>query len=296
MKKLNLCALSVSFMFAIAPKAAAGAPSFKIIDFPGAPFTIAIDINFNGQIVGRYNDANGAHGYLLSKGSYTTIDFPGAQSYALGINWQGDIVGLYFDGNKQHGYLFSGGVFSTIDFPGAVSTEANGINADGDIVGTYSQNVNGGGKEHGFVLRDGVFTTIDVPGAGDSEVGRINDNGVIAGRYRSGNGQWHIYLLVNGSFTSIDFPGAVQTVPGGFNPVCGLSNNLEIASDYCSSSTCALNSIDHLHGFLFSGGAFTPFDPPAAVGTVAYGINDRGYIVGGYHDANLIAHGYVRKP
>jgi uncharacterized membrane protein len=297
MKKFSLCMLGVSVMMAIGPKVlAGGAPSFTTIDVPGAGFTIAIDINFNGQIVGRYNDATGTHGYLLSKGSFTTVDFPGAQSYALGLNWQADIVGLYFDGSKQHGYLFSGGVFSTVDFPGSASSEANGINAAGDIVGTYLQNANGGGKEHGFLLHDGVFTAIDVPGASDTEAARINDNGVIAGRYRSGNGQWHLYLLVNGSFTSIDFPGAVQTVPGGFNPVCGLNNRLDMASDYCNSSTCVLNSIDHLHGFVFSGGAFTAFDPPGAVGTVAYGINDRGYVVGGFHDANLAAHGYIRKP
>src|SRR5258708_21273222 len=147
MKKIRLMnLLTLSLALGLAPKVLAGTPTFTTIDYPGAPFTLAIDINFGGQIVGRYNDAAGSHGYLLSKGAFTTIDFPGAQGYALGINWQGDIVGLYFVGNKQHGYLFSGGAFTAIDFPGAAATEANGINAAGDIVGTYSQNSNGGGK------------------------------------------------------------------------------------------------------------------------------------------------------
>src|SRR5215813_8945190 len=130
MKKSSLCMVGIGFLMAGGPKAVAGnAASFTTIDVPGAGFTIAIDINFNGQIVGRYNDATGTHGYLLSKGSFTTIDFPGAPSYALGLNWQADIVGVYFEGSKQHGYLFSGGVFIAIDFPGSASSEANGINA-----------------------------------------------------------------------------------------------------------------------------------------------------------------------
>ena len=58
------------------------------------------------------------------------------------------------------------GKFTSIDFPGAVSTGGSlrflGINAQGDIVGTYQT---ADGKTHGFLLRQGEFTTIDHPTA-----------------------------------------------------------------------------------------------------------------------------------
>lgn len=47
----------------------------------------------------------GSHGFLLSKGGFTTIDVPGASFGARvrGINIQGDIVGDTFG----HGFLLS---------------------------------------------------------------------------------------------------------------------------------------------------------------------------------------------
>ena len=56
--------------------------------------------------------------------------------------------------------------FKTIDVPGAAATSPSGINARGDIVGSY---VDGTGS-HGYVLRDGEFTTIDFPDAAGSVV------------------------------------------------------------------------------------------------------------------------------
>src|SRR5215217_4682083 len=60
--------------------------------------TAACGINNRGQIVGLYNDESGQHGFLLSGGTYTTINFPGASTQgtqAQGINNRGDIVGVY---------------------------------------------------------------------------------------------------------------------------------------------------------------------------------------------------------
>src|SRR5205807_38470 len=62
------------------------------------------------------------------------------------------------------GYLLAApGTYSAIDVPGATGTEAHGINAAGQIVGSFKDT---GGVSHGF-LRDagGTFYAIDVPGA-----------------------------------------------------------------------------------------------------------------------------------
>jgi uncharacterized membrane protein len=72
--------------------------TFTTIDPPGSTFTLALDINAPGDIVGNYATADGrGHGFLLSKGTFTTIDVPGAGllSEANGINDAGVIVGIW---------------------------------------------------------------------------------------------------------------------------------------------------------------------------------------------------------
>jgi probable HAF family extracellular repeat protein len=81
--------------------------TFRTIEVPGA-LTQVYGINDAGQVVGYYNDASGGHGFLLSGGSFSTINVPnsyGAQ--ARGINNAGQIVGFYRDDNGEHGFLLS---------------------------------------------------------------------------------------------------------------------------------------------------------------------------------------------
>jgi probable HAF family extracellular repeat protein len=70
--------------------------------------TSANGINNQDQIVGVYVDADGAeHGFLLSRGTFTTIDVPNSVTTdAFGINDRGQIVGLFVDTNGAvHGFL-----------------------------------------------------------------------------------------------------------------------------------------------------------------------------------------------
>lgn len=71
--------------------------SFTTIDVPDAQYVDAMGINGRGDIVGRYDDANGvAHAYLLRDGVLTTFDYPGAAfTDARGIGPRGEIVGSY---------------------------------------------------------------------------------------------------------------------------------------------------------------------------------------------------------
>ena len=71
-------------------------------------------INARGDIVGKYCDASpcligpaGAHGFVLSGGRLTTIDFPGALGTgAFGINARREVVGGYFDvSGALHAYV-----------------------------------------------------------------------------------------------------------------------------------------------------------------------------------------------
>src|ERR1700730_2389599 len=117
------------------------ADQFKTIDVPAAfgSQTQPYGINPQGDIVGYYSDSSGnTHGFLLSRGKFTTIDVPGAgaplYTEPYGINPQGDIVGYYSDSSGVHGFLLSKGLlrkgrFTTFDVPGGEgNTFAQGIN------------------------------------------------------------------------------------------------------------------------------------------------------------------------
>jgi hypothetical protein len=93
---------------------------FITIDFPGAVDTAPLltkgGINFHGDIVSYYCafepcslDNDSEHGFLLSDGEFTTIDFPGGHATAgFGINARGGIVGPYNDaGGNGHGFLLN---------------------------------------------------------------------------------------------------------------------------------------------------------------------------------------------
>jgi probable HAF family extracellular repeat protein len=103
--------------------------------------TVATGINFTGQIVGYYHNNGGTHGFLLSGGTYTTLDDPlGADTVASGINSLGQIVGHYSNASGNHGFLLTVGQYVTLDDPLATgSTNAHGINDAGQIVGDYLQ-------------------------------------------------------------------------------------------------------------------------------------------------------------
>ena len=48
------------------------------------------------------------------------------------------------------------------------------------------------------------------------------------------------------------------------------------------------------HGFLYSGGTYTPLNAPSGTkGTQAVGINDSGQIVGAYADSSGAVHGFL---
>jgi probable HAF family extracellular repeat protein len=286
--------------FNLANVALAEDATFTTIDYPDAVATLAVGINDSGQIVGRYVDSAGIfHGYLLSDGNFTPIELPGASATRpLGINLDGDIVGHYVSqGQQERGFLLRDGMFTTIHFPNAAHTVAVGINDSGAISGYY---VDAKKKTHGFVLDAETFTGIDFPGANYTEAWRVNNSGQIAGRYLGVDGNFHLYRLQNGNFESFNCPGAVETAPSGYSHVGGLNNLGDIVSAYASGRPYANlsnhNVFGNVHGLLLSEGVFTSIDPPAAIETVASGINDSRQVVGVYTDATGRWHGYLWTP
>src|SRR5207248_1717767 len=130
---------------------------FRAADGVLAAVTEARGIGPDGEIVGDYafagEPAVNAHGYRLTKGGeFVPVNYPGhTNTVAQRILPDGTILGVYTDMAKTPpGFLRRGDDdYTSIDVSGASVTRAFGINARGDIVGSYVA----GGQTHAFVTR-----------------------------------------------------------------------------------------------------------------------------------------------
>ena len=161
---------------------------------------------------------------------------------------------------------------------GVNGTFADGINASGQIVGSYidsSENANG------FLYSNGTWTTLDDPSAIDGTFANgINASGQIVGSYTDGSGNENGFLYSNGTWTTLDDPLGIDTTASAIN------NAGQIVGSYIDSSGNA-------NGFLYSNGTWTTLDYPSAITTTAYGINASGDIVGSYTDSSGNVYGFL---
>ncbi len=216
--------------------------------------------------------------------TFTPIDVPGSsQTVPYGIDNRGEVMGIYRVASIQAPGMFKwdNGIVTNLVLPPPppklYPSVSDGNNA-GEVVGAYTD---GAGQSHGFVLANGSLTPIDVPGSlmTLSAFG-INDRGQIVGAYSDAVGILHGYILEKGEFATIDYPGSQGTVMNRIN------NIGQMVGTFIDSSG--------LHGFLLDEGVFTAFDAPTSSRfTHAYGLNDRGDVVGVYSDAQFVYHGYL---
>lgn len=85
------------------------------VEVPGPFITTPVSINNKGNVVGIYADTafTSQHGFILSHGVYTTLDYPGTTgtigggaTAANSINDRGEIVGSYLDlSGNWHGFI-----------------------------------------------------------------------------------------------------------------------------------------------------------------------------------------------
>lgn len=197
---------------------------FITLDVPGAVFTQPLSIDARGNIVGRFcrtsvnpcvitegPDAD-THGFLrTAEGEFFSIDVPGAfWTSAWKINSDGQIVGAYQDADGRH-HVFqvsmssllrdsSNPSFTTIDFPEGTYPflENGGINAWGDMVGTYCDTAPCDfviTENHGFLWTRGELHAIDLPRAAQTLTFGINTAGDIVGIYFDAGNTTHAFLL-----------------------------------------------------------------------------------------------------
>jgi uncharacterized membrane protein len=182
------------------------------IEVPRTNYTAPMGINNLGQITIATRDENNLiHGFLLDNGRFSQIDYPGStQSGPHAINDLGNIVGFVQFGGNSLGYLLTPGgtpnPFSLIVYQKA-STDAYGINNNGDIVGDFLDTTG----LHGFIRRGSVFERIDYPRAPNTSARGINNNGDIVGIFGASLDTARSFLLRDNVFTEFVVPGAMAT-------------------------------------------------------------------------------------
>lgn len=183
---------------------------FTSFDPPGSTFTNPLGINNRGDITGRFctlavclaPGAGSFHGFLFQNGVFTIIDVPGGnETNAFKPNENGAIVGGFGAGGAEQLFVLNNGQFATMGLPNGnpVTQDDGGMNARGDIVGTYCEGAPpclvGPSNNHGFLLSSGQLSTIDVAGAAATSLTAINARGDIVGGYTDPSGHTHGLLL-----------------------------------------------------------------------------------------------------
>jgi probable HAF family extracellular repeat protein len=151
-------------------------------------------------------------------------------------------------------------VFTTIDPPGSDGGALGlGINNAGQVVGTaFDADFN----TAGFVYSAGIYTFLAVPGAaGGSDANGVNNNGDIAGDYNDADGFTHGFLRQGGAFSTLD------------STAYGLNDRSMVVGSFVGGT-------GHQVGYMLFNGVSTPIAVPGARDTYAYGINNRGDVVG----------------
>ena len=209
----------------------------------------------------------------------------------VGAGYQrpGDIVGFYVDSvGRQHGFLLQDGLYTTVDFPlaGVRASIANGINAQGEIVGQYvlpinpdvaessplycPQNLSTGNANpaciKGFHFWRNEYTTVMFSGHPGAIPQRITSNGDIHGCIHDHDLGMSMYGATwrrsFGSKGSVDITDAYSLLSNGGQ----LSDSMDVPMSMNNAATLNGHSIVGLftdmggqqRGYLVRNGVFEP--------------------------------------
>jgi CHRD domain-containing protein len=206
----------------------------------------------------------------------------------LGINDSNEIAGYFGSGAKGHpnkGYTvvppYSQASYTAENFPGSVQTQVTGLNNSGTTVGFFSRmnTASMSNDNHGFwrsaagAYHKADFPTNDAARPPVDQLLGINGHGVAVGFYTSKQGFNRSYSLntKTGKFARIFEPGhkGANITATGIN-LAGFVTGFFAAPHGVTDS------------FLLIGRKFTTIAFPHSPATTAFGVNNRGEVVGAY--------------
>ncbi|MEW6736800.1 MAG: DUF3466 family protein [Acidobacteriota bacterium] len=184
----------------------------QMIDISNGSVSAAYGINNTSQVVGYFqsDDVHHAFKYETATG-HTDLGTPNgySYSYALAINQAGQIIGYVASAPFQTGNYRSFIFDSTNGFQiiGNTNNFANGINSDGQVVGSFKINAN---TNHGFIYHNSTMTDLNdlIPANSGwviTNARSINDKGQIVGAGTI-NGESHAFLMTPLPSTIIELP------------------------------------------------------------------------------------------
>ena len=119
-----------------------------------------------------------------------------------------------------------------------------------------------------------VITTFDYPGTGNStQPQKINERGDIVGIYIDSFGVQRGFVRFSDGSFSAPIVDPNDTV--GFTHGRDINNSRTVCGEYIGSD-------GNDHSYFLSGGTFTEYNVPGAIGTDVLGINDAGDFAGGF--------------
>ncbi len=223
---------------------------------------------------------------------FVTFDYPDAITTSPGeIDGNGDVAGSFTDINGlQRGFVrYRNGHFTPSIVPrfGVGSfTGADDVNDARTICGFFSSADDT--TFHGYFYSGGWFTQFDIAGATSTFVGGLNDAGEFVGSFSTDSSSSQSYIDLGGAVILFSVPGASFTNATSINEEGEAAGNYRVGTETTN------------HGFLRdeAGNLTYPIDVPGALGflgTVVRGVNDRGWVVGGYFDQNSVEHGFLYR-
>jgi hypothetical protein len=275
-----VCFLAVLLLACVPTALAQG--TYTQIDVPGATVTACTGIDAAGDLVGVYMDSAGKlNGFLLSGGTYSTIDDQGQGTSLRQIN----DIGTQIVGVSAAGFVYDieTQTFTDVHDPSGYSTTPTSINNAGTVVGYYYMPHQG--VYRGFELVGSTYTDINPPGSATVQLYGISSSGKIVGFEGTRHGTESNFSYSQGKYQKIHIPNApLATVYGGINP----AGNAVVG--YYSPST------GMTAGFLYQNQTLTTLQFPGSNTTFAAAINSGGEVTGFFFDANGKEHGFTWTP
>jgi hypothetical protein len=273
---------------------------YKDVVVSGSVETDTYGINNGGWIAGDYVDSsNVQHAALINGTNVITVDKGNCETsldangiHFFGINNKNVAVGwcTTADFTTQIAFKYDKATktLKPVKIKGALLVNANGINDNGDIVGTY---IDSTGVQHGYLLSAGKVKNLDPPGGLTATTAfGINKAGVITIYGTDANGTLQSFTTKDKGKTYKAFHPPGEGATG--TAIHHINNNGDITATYFDDS-------NNRHGVLWHGGKWSVLDDPNGVGsTRGNGINNKLWIVGRYAPASgsPADQGYLAKP